>query len=198
MRQSFIFGTIRAWLPFALLVSACAGLIYVAVQQDLRQGADDPQIQIAEDAARAIEAGASADTIVPKQTVDAGVSLAPWVAVYDASGTLVASSGKLDGAALPIPQGFFNERTWEANKIHPSPAGDETRVTWEPETGVRHAVVIIHMIVGPKGGYVVAGRSLRDVETREDMLTLETELWWAGITFAMLVLIGCIRFFRKT
>jgi hypothetical protein len=38
------------------------------------------------------------------------------------------------------------------------------RLTWMPEAGVRSAIVVIHY----DNGYVLAGRSLRRVEQRED------------------------------
>ena len=56
----------RVWLPFAVIVTAFCGLAYVTVQQALRQGANDPQIQMAEDAAAALDGGAGVDAIVPK------------------------------------------------------------------------------------------------------------------------------------
>jgi hypothetical protein len=42
---------LRAWLPIAVVTAAFCGLAYLTVQQSLRQGANDPQIQMAEDAA---------------------------------------------------------------------------------------------------------------------------------------------------
>ena len=48
---------IRHWLPLAVLTFAFCGLVYLAVQQDLRIGANDPQIQMAEDIASAITGG---------------------------------------------------------------------------------------------------------------------------------------------
>ena len=41
----------RVWAPFAVVICAFSGLAYITVQQSERQGANDPQIQMAEDAA---------------------------------------------------------------------------------------------------------------------------------------------------
>ncbi len=42
-------------LPFAVAVTGFCLLAYVTVQQSLRQGANDPQIQMAQDAVAALE-----------------------------------------------------------------------------------------------------------------------------------------------
>ena len=38
---------LRHWFPLAVVATAFCGLVYVAVQQELRQNANDPQIQMA-------------------------------------------------------------------------------------------------------------------------------------------------------
>jgi hypothetical protein len=48
--------TLKFWLPLAAAVTMLSGLVYIAVQQNMRIGANDPQIQLAEDAARALAA----------------------------------------------------------------------------------------------------------------------------------------------
>ena len=52
---------LRYWLPLAAVTTLLCGLIYLAVQQSLRWGANDPQIQMAEDAAAALAAGGHAE-----------------------------------------------------------------------------------------------------------------------------------------
>jgi hypothetical protein len=46
IRRSF-----AIFLPLAVLATCLAGLIYAVIQEDLRTGANDPQQQLAEDAA---------------------------------------------------------------------------------------------------------------------------------------------------
>ncbi len=46
----------------------------------------------------------------------------------------------------------------------------EDRITWQPEPGIRSAVVVVHY-TGATPGYVMAGRSLREVEWRIDRLS---------------------------
>ena len=47
------------WFPFAILATLMSALIYLAVQQDLRTAANDPQVQIAQDAAVKVLQGAT-------------------------------------------------------------------------------------------------------------------------------------------
>jgi hypothetical protein len=44
----------RVWTPFALVIFAFSGLAYITVQQSERQAANDPQIQMLEEADGAI------------------------------------------------------------------------------------------------------------------------------------------------
>ena len=44
-------AVLQHWLLVAIVVTVLVGLLYAAVQQDLRQGANDQQIQMSEDAA---------------------------------------------------------------------------------------------------------------------------------------------------
>lgn len=47
---------IKTWLPMAVVITVLAGLVYLNIQQAYRLGADDPQIQMAEDGASALAA----------------------------------------------------------------------------------------------------------------------------------------------
>jgi hypothetical protein len=154
-----------SWLPLAVAVTGVSGLVYLAVQQDLRQGANDPQIQMAEDAAVSLAKGDMPSAVVPRGTsIDIAQSLSPWIAVYDPSGKPLESSGVLDGALPQPPITLFD-------------AGrEETRITWQPRAGVRQALILVQ---AKNGDFIASGRSLKAVEEREDSLTLEVFLAWA-------------------
>lgn len=154
---------LRVWIPIAILVAAFCALSYATVQQSLRQGANDPQIQMAEDAAEALNQGASASSVIPKETVDIGKSLSPFIVLYDNNGEPTASSGLLFGQMPIYPKGALDSAT----------RSGENRVTWQPSSNVRIASVVVPY----KGGFVMAGRSLREVEKRES----QTE-GYAGLT----------------
>jgi len=145
---------VAIFLPLAFLATLASGLAYVETQQELRSSANDPQFQLAEDAAARLDSGARptdiADTANP---VDIATSLSPFVTVFDANGTVLASNATLDGGQPVPPRGVLQAAT----------GGSPPSVTWQPRPGVRVAAVTIAW----KGGTVMAGRSLRRVEQQE-------------------------------
>ena len=151
-------ASVLAWIPLAVLTVGLSGLVYVAVQQTHRSMADDPQIQMARDAAHALASGAATQGLVPANQVDISTSLAPYLVIYDANRQVMAASATLHGEALAPPAGVFDAAR----------TGGMDAITWQPEPGVRGAVVM----VAYANGYVLAGRSLEQVELRESSLTL--------------------------
>ena len=99
--------SIALFLPVAALASALCGLVYVVGQQELRSAADDPQIQLVEDAAARLDAGAMPSEVVGPTVADIATSLAPFVVVYDRAGTVLASDGSLDQALPRVPMGVL-------------------------------------------------------------------------------------------
>src|SRR5574342_326348 len=124
---------LRLWLPFAVAVSAFCALAYATVQQAFRQGANDPQIQMAEDAADALADGQPAAGLVPASTVSVAKSLAPFMIIYDGQGKVTATSVQLDGSTPTLPDGVL-DATRQLG---------ENRITWQPREGVRIASVIV-------------------------------------------------------
>lgn len=186
------------WAYSAIMVTGLCALVHVAVQQDLRQGANDPQVQMAEDAAARLEGGAAPADVVPRAAppVDIATSLSPWLAVYDQSGALLAASGQLNGAPPQLPAGVFDTSGWKSIVGHHLTVfypNNENRFTWQPKDGVRQAVVLVHFSGGLSehgsigSGFVAAGRSLREVESRESQLTLEVFVLWALTLLCLLV-----------
>ena len=160
---------VRRWLPLAVAVTVLAGTVFTIGQQILRQGANDPQVQFAEEAAARLQSGARAGDVIPTGETDIGASLAPWVLVYGPDRRLIAGSAQLDGRPVEYPTSVFDN----------APAGGRRHeVTWQPRAGVRAATIV----VGFKGGWVVAGRSLRLVEERADtLLSLALAGWLAAL-----------------
>jgi hypothetical protein len=175
--------SLLTWLPLAVVITFAAGVAYGLDQQNLRAGANDPQIQLAEDAASRLDAGAAVATVVPPTLtpVDVARSLAPFVIVYNESDAPLASTGTLDGAVPVPPQG-----------VSASARNVEDRVTWEPRSDVRIAAVV----VAYRGGTVLAGRSLRVVEQREDDALATTAVLWLGalvLTWLAILFAGVLR-----
>ncbi|HVC99529.1 MAG TPA: hypothetical protein VNG93_00065 [Candidatus Dormibacteraeota bacterium] len=151
---------LRRWLPIAAAITLLSGTTCVVAQQVLRADANDPQVQMAEDAAAQGLTVAAAG--IP--AIDIKRSLAPWILVYGSDRRTVGGSARLDGKLPDYPISAFDN----------APVGGRDEVTWEPQPGVRAATVI----VGFKGGWVVAGRSLRLVEEREGLVLQLSILGW--------------------
>ena len=151
---------LRRWLPIAAAVTVLGGTVFVVGPQLLRAGANDPQVQMAEDGAALGLAAAGAD----QPAVDVRTSLAPWTIFYGPDRKPVGGTARLGGRLPDYPTSAFDN----------APPGGRDEVTWQPEPGVRAATVI----VGFKGGWVVAGRSLRLVEERETLVQNLALLGW--------------------
>lgn len=160
----------------AAIVTGLSGLLYAAVQQDLRQSANDPQIQMAEDTAAKLADGQQVQIVVPAEKVDIANSLAPYIIVFDAAGKPIASSVQLDGQTPTIPSGVFDYVRQNG----------EDRITWQPQSGIRSAIVVTQF-KGPNPGFVLAGRSLREVEIREDDIMHLIFLGWLAILIVTLL-----------
>ena len=87
--------------------------------------------------------------------IDIAGSLSPFLIVIDDTGIAKAASGRLRGEIRAVPSGVLDAAR----------RGGEQRVTWQPERGVRIASVIVPY-AGSSGGFVIAGRSLREIEER--------------------------------
>lgn len=155
---------LKYFIPLAVAITFLSGLIYVAGQQILRIGANDPQIQFAQDIASSLDSGNTPQAIVPVSKVDMSESLAVFIMVFDKTGKLKLSTGEIKGKVPPVPTGVFD---------YVSKNGED-RFTWQPQAGVRNAVVVAKY----KDGYVLVGRSLREVEIREDNLLRMVALGW--------------------
>ena len=170
-KLSFIFS----WLPIGIAVTLLSFLVYGVVQQTIRLSANIPQIQLAEDAAVNIVRGVSPQAVIPKDNVDMAASLSPYMIVYDDQGNILASSVELDGKVPVLPSGVLAQAREQ-----------EVRVTWQPRSGVRSAAVVVRY-VGDKPGFVLAGRSLREVEKLEDVILRDVFMGWAVTMVVTLV-----------
>ena len=172
---------LKAWLPFAVTISAFCLLVYAAVQQAYRQSADDPQIQMANDAVTALNHGHSADMLIPATKVSVSDSLAPFLIIYDSSGKEVASSAVLDDESPALPDGVLDSTKQLG----------ENRISWQPRTGVRIATVIVSY----KDGFVLAGRNMREVEQREAQVSTFAGMTWILAMLGTLAIIIFGEFF---
>ncbi|HVZ58299.1 MAG TPA: hypothetical protein VG935_00895 [Patescibacteria group bacterium] len=158
---------LKRMVPLFVLITCLTGLIYLVAQQNLRLTANDPQIQMAEDTAAKLTTDQDTVQVTSLPRIDMRQSLAPFIITFDATGKVVSSSGEIAGQVPTPPQGVFAYA-----KEH-----EEDRFTWEPQTGVRIAAVV-RQYNGRTSGYVLAGRSLEEVEKREDILFQQVGLAW--------------------
>ncbi len=189
MKNSKVFSTTAlVWLPLAAVTTILTLLIYAVVQQNYRMNANDPQIQLAEDAAATLARGQDAQALVAGTPVDIASSLAPFMVVYNKDGQPIASSGLLRGSMPTPPSGVL---TFAA-------AHSEDRVTWEPNGrgGVRVAAIVTAVNAG-KGGYVLAGRSLKEVEKRVDDLGGMTFAAWVAAMVVSLMFVFAFAYLKR-
>ncbi|MDP2660469.1 MAG: hypothetical protein Q8R28_07055 [Dehalococcoidia bacterium] len=111
-------GILKLWAPIAVASTVLCLLAAVSVQQDLRQSANGPQIQMAEDAALAIEKCQAPQSVVPSTTVDIAKRLAAYLIVFDDAGLPVVSSAQLDGQTPLPPSGVFRRGKTTRQRPH--------------------------------------------------------------------------------
>ena len=135
-----------ALAAYALFAGGLATL-YVVEQQEGRNAV--------EDAPRALlSAGDAAAAPTQPDRVDLTHYLGTFWVQYTADGAPVAGDGYLGGSLARLPRGVL-----EAAK-----SSGEDAVSWEPEPGLRFAIV-----AHPAGsGVIVAGQSLLQTEQRAD------------------------------
>jgi hypothetical protein len=176
--NKFILLTVKLFIPLAFAVTALAGLVYVAIQQNFRMNANDPQIQIAEDFAVQLGASQNLPVLNPNLMVDIATSLSPFVVIYDDAGKVLTGSGKLNGQYPALPPGVLD---------YVKKSGED-RLTWQPWPDVRAALVVTRFS-GAHSGYVAVGRSLREVEKRISRLGWMVLAGWAATLAGLLVLL---------
>jgi hypothetical protein len=170
---------VAKWLLVALGGFGLILFTEAAVQQNYRMSANDPQIQMAEDAAAALSHGASPDSLLPNGRVDQEQSLAPFIIIINKQRQIVATSAdRGSDSALP-PVGVFDNVD----------AHGEQRLSWQTGQGVRFATVV----APATNGYVIAARSLKEVESREHNLAVMGGLTLIGYLFVTFLAVVVIR-----
>jgi hypothetical protein len=170
------------------LATGLALALYAIPQSVLRQGANDPQIALASDLAARLEQGVAPATAVPSASVDIARSLSTFVIVYDDQGHPIASQAELNGQTPIPPAGVFSNVRQRG----------EERLSWQPVLGAGHSVRIaavierVEGINGGQSGFVLAGRNMREVESRISQVSQMAALTWIGMLGV--ILLGTILF----
>ena len=180
MKKSFLLN----YLVTIAIITIIFGVIYATVQQSYRTAANDPQIQIARDINARLHEGNPVESFFA-DTVNIAQSLSTFVALYDATGKPVRSSGYLDGKMPGLPAGVF-----DFTKSH-----GEHQVTWQPREGVRMAMVIVSSRAS-RIGFVASGRSLQEVEVREQDLVMMIFFGWI-VCVVVILLYAVLQFYNN-
>lgn len=167
------------WWVLALTVTILCSGLYAVGQQVMRHSANDPQIQIAEDIAYALEHGGDPHVLAGTNSVEIAQSLSPFVIIYNEDYQMIASNVR-DAQVPMIPRGVL-----EYTKQYGT-----DRVTWQPAPALRIASVVQHVESG-QGGFVLVGRSLREIESRMEGLFQNVVIGWLlTLALSLLMAIG--------
>lgn len=181
-RPALIFNA----LVLAGISTVLALALYAIPQQVLRNGANDPQIEMATNLAARLDSfgvmGGLQQGALGNggSVVDMARSLSPFLIVYNDQGQPLGSTAQLDGQTPVPPKGVF-----DYVRTH-----GEERVSWQPIYG-SHAVriaAVVERVNGQQPGFVLAGRSLREVEMREKQVSQMAGLTW--IAMLGLIVVG--------
>ena len=156
----------------AAVVTILSLTIYAVAQQDLRLTANDPQIQVAEDIAAMLSAGQLDQLSFPPEKIDISKNLSAFVTLFNDKGIPVLATTYLDGKVPVPPKGVFDYARKHG----------EDRFTWQPKPGVRSAVIVAKF-GGKNPGFVLVGRSLKEVEKRENKILLIVGAAWLVTLF---------------
>jgi len=179
MQRTFILTQISN----AAIITVICLFVYASVQQTYRTAANDPQIEIASVIKQRLEKSKSIESIFPKDTVDLENSLSLFVTVYNDNGQPMHSTGFINGAMPVLPAGVFDF----------TKANGEDRITWQPQHGVRLAMVVRKVNLD-KVNFVAVGRSLNEIEVRESNLLSMTFICWI-ICMAIISINAAVYFF---
>ncbi|MEI8216526.1 MAG: hypothetical protein WCF96_05455 [Eubacteriales bacterium] len=175
---------IAIWVMMIFIVTFNCILVYIVAQQTLRLGANELPAQFAIEASTELQNGKSIDLIIPKEKMDVSKGLNTFVMIFDRNKNIVESSGILDNVKPSYPKGVLEY----VDK------NNESRVTWQPQDGLRFASVAIKY----ENGYVVAAKSLSETEKLIDKLGgLIFLAWLACIMFITIALSIIYVFIRK-
>lgn len=172
LQRPLVFHT----LALTVILTLLGGAASITMQQMLRRGANQPQIDMVNWYTGEIAAGEDPGNVIPPGYVDAERSLQPFVIFYNDQGKPGPGTGYLDQALPTPPSGVFDFVRKQGSE----------NVTWQPRPGVRLASVI-KRVSGKKTGFVLAARSLRLVEEQESLLWRIAVGGWITV---MLLLIG--------
>ncbi len=169
----------RIWLAIVGSGTLILGGAYTMTQQATRQTANDWPNMTAQLVKKQLEAGSAPAEVVASATeapADLRQDLQGFVIVTDSSRAVLASSAQLDGQTPLPPEGVFKYTA----------AHGRDKISWQPKDDVRLATIVVPY----KGGFVMAGQSLKPYEDRVVIYSvLALAAWAAMFGWATLILL---------
>ncbi len=176
--------TLQKWIPLALVTTVLCGLSYLTLQQFIRLSADEVPADITSQALLALKKGTPpASMLPPAAAEEMKGNSSPFVMIFDDKGVLAASTTKINGKDPSLPSGVF-----EAARKY-----GENRITWQPEKGLRNAIIVTHYS-GTQPGFVVVGKSLQIPESHISRLGQQV---FGGWIVALALAYGAILVLEK-
>lgn len=167
---------IKSWLPWAIMITLISATVYMAAQQTLRLSANDPQVEYAEDLAAQLADGEVPDASLADRKIDIAKSLGTYIMIVSKDNKVLFTTGELDGKEVTPPEGVLTAAKDRG----------QNRVTWQPAAGVRTAIVV-NYYNGKNTGYVIVGKSLREVEQRTTQV-----MWQVAAAWGLMMLISLL------
>ncbi|HAG27614.1 TPA: hypothetical protein DCG61_02440 [Patescibacteria group bacterium] len=169
------YRAVAIFVALVALVSVLFISICYSARTVFRQQANDPQIEVTEQVAGIVRQGVPIDAIVSSaEQIDLNSSKALFVMIFDNERSLAGSSAQLNGEAPSVPSEVFDK----TNEM------GEYRFDFEPSESLKFAGVMKKI---DDSAYVLAGRSLSEMETRA--AALEQPLWIGWIISVLLSLL---------
>jgi hypothetical protein len=152
-------GRAIAWLTTAVVVSIIIGSVYVSFQQFGRKAANDAPAATAAAQVKLLEADA-----VPSPRLELTPESGIFVIIYGPDDQPVSGTATLNGSLPVLPAGVLQTARTTGSDA----------VTWQPEPGLRMAVVARPA----EGKVIVAGQSLTPYEDRDQMVLMFLTSGW--------------------
>lgn len=178
MDEAWKKSLLRVWLAIVGAATLVLGASYAMVQQSARLAADEQPLTALSDAKQKLSEDIAPNEVVPDEETDLREDSSVFVIITDENKKVIASSALLDGQS-PLPTKDVFARAEQAGKDN---------FTWEPKKGVRHAVSI-QKFDDNAGGYILAGKSLKETEQKIVTYTQIAVFTWLGIVILTMLML---------
>lgn len=167
--------TFFEWLPLGFVATVIIFTCCLVLQQYIRQVANMPQLQLAQDKAAILSAADAVQITSPN--VEINKSLQAFEIIYDGSGKVLSSNAVLNGASPVLPDGVLEN----INKVK--------TITWQPQKSVRIAAVIQPVDGSSNAKFILVGKNLAESERQ---ISNVLELSSIGVVFILIMSFGLV------